>query len=372
MLALGDAYEQGGDPAAAITAWQSAAALPGADLIQVYTRLESAYQANADLDSLHKTLTQHAAAAPQDAQVLYRLGLIETVLSADQASGHLNQASLLDSGLSARVHAIQTGLILAGKTPDASYRLLLIGRALGSAGEWSTALLAFERAIALNPKNFEALAFRGEALNQLGKDGYPDLEKAVQAAPESVLIQALQAVYWLRDGKPERALVYLHAAARQEPDNPVWQVDLGNALAAMGSLDDAARSYQAATQIAPKDPAYWRLLAGFCLRYQYLVRDMGLPAARQAVLLNDKDPASLDLMGQVFSALNDMLSAERFFQRAIQAAPDSADAHFHLGYVLLQEGDTQAARDQLLLASKLQPDTNAGQQASRLLKQYFP
>jgi tetratricopeptide (TPR) repeat protein len=77
-------------------------------------------------------------------------------------------------------------------------------------------------------------------------------------------------------------------------------------------------------------------------------------------------------MGQVFSALNDLSSARRFFERAIAAAPDYVEAHFHLGYVLLTLGETLPARDELLLASKLQPDSHAGQQASRLLKQYFP
>jgi tetratricopeptide (TPR) repeat protein len=372
MLALGDALAQTEDTPAAAAAWQAASSLPGGDPGQAYSRLETSYRADGNLDALSRTLEMHAGAQPNEPRVLYQLGLVEAIEHPDRAADALNRAAASDASLSNPVHTVESGLILAGKAPDASTRMLLIGRALGSVGEWDFAGLAFQQAVDLNPQNYEALAFRGEAQYHLGGDGYPDLQTAVQNAPGSVLVQALQAVYWMRKGSPDRALVYLHAAAGLEPDNPVWQAQLGEALAAMGDLDEAAGYYQAAARLAAKDPVYWRMLAGFCLRYHYQLSDLGLPAVRQAVLLNDRDAVSLDLMGQVFSALGDLTSAQRFFQRAIDAAPDAPDAHFHLGYVLLQTGDTQAAHDQLLLASKLQPGSDAAQQAGRLLKQYFP
>jgi tetratricopeptide (TPR) repeat protein len=372
LIALGDAFMRSGDQPSAMHAWQQSLDLGGVDHSLAFARLETAYRAVSDLASLEKTLERHAEEAPQAATTAYQLGLVLAVTHPDQAAAALDRAGVLDPSLSNKVHTIEAGLLLAGQSQDPSYQMLVTGRGLGSAGEWDIARLAFQKALELNKANAEALAFLGEAKSQLGQDGYTDLRAAIQKAPDSILIQALQAMYWLRQGTPERALVYLHAAAGQEPQNPVWQVALGNALSAMGDLDDAARYYQAASGLAPNDVSYWRLLAQFCLQYQYQVGVVGLPAARQAVLLNEKDALSLDLMGQVLTSLGDVTSATRFFERAIAAQPDSPDPHLHLGLLLIQAGDWGEARRQLLLASNLQHGSVSGQQAIRLLQQYFP
>lgn len=140
----------------------------------------------------------------------------------------------------------------------------------------------------------------------------------------------------------------------------------------LGSLTDAVGYYQLAVKLAPRNPVYWRMLASFCLDHHYMVSEIGLAAARQGVLLDPTSAESLDMMGQVFTALEDTINAERYFERAISAAPNAPSAHLHLGYLLLQEGDKVTARQQLQLASNLQPGSSIGQQADRLLQEYFP
>jgi tetratricopeptide (TPR) repeat protein len=372
LIALGDAYMALNQPADAVGAWHAVLANPGMDHTKAYARLAAAFWTSQNFSALREVLVAHLRETPQDSQTVYQLGLLEAVDDPRSALDRLNQAALLDPQLSDKAHTIEAGLLLADKTTDPSYRFLLIGRALGSAGEWGSARRAFQQALDQNSSNYEARAFLGEARYQLGQDGSADLRAALQADPGSVLIQALQAMTFLREGKPERAIVYLHAAASEEPDNPVWQAQLGDTLSLLGDLDAAAAYYQAAAHLAPKDAAYWQLLVRFCLKYQYQVGEVGLAAARQAVLLDEKDAVSLDLIGQVFTSLGDLISAQRFFERAIQASPENADAHLHLGFLLIQSGDSSEAQRQLLLVSILQPNSDAGQQAGRLLKQYFP
>jgi tetratricopeptide (TPR) repeat protein len=372
LVALGDAHMALKQADEAVSAWRAVLANPEMNHTQAYARLENTYRTAQNTDALAEILNAHVREDPKDAQVVYQAGLMEAVDSPKTGLDRLNQAALLDPTLGEKVHTIDTGLLLADQTGDPSYGLLQIGRALGSAGEWWTARYAFQKAVEVNGSNYEARAFLGEARYQLGQDGSADLHAALQADPGSVLIQALQAVAFLRAGAPERAIVYLHAAAAQEPDNPVWPAQLGDAMALLGDLDGAAGYYLAAARLAPKDAATWELMVRFSLKYQYQVGVMGLTAARQAVLLNGQDAGALDLMGQVFTSLGDLVSAQRFFERAIAASPNNADAHLHLGFLLLQAGDGAEAQRQLLLASILQPDTDAGQQAGRLLKQYFP
>ena len=71
-------------------------------------------------------------------------------------------------------------------------------------------------------------------------------------------------------------------------------------------------------------------------------------------------------------ALGDMAEAERFYLRALQANPDYALAHLHLGQVYLQEHQFQLAYQHLRKAldlSKNQPEIQS--MVQRLLHQYF-
>jgi tetratricopeptide (TPR) repeat protein len=141
----------------------------------------------------------------------------------------------------------------------------------------------------------------------------------------------------------------------------------------MGDLNKSLTYYERATELAPKDPNQWRLLAIFSIKYELQVREIALPAARQAVLLNPKDPASLDVMAQVFTILDDPLSAQRFLVRSLQADPSYAPARLHLGFLHLMKGHNSDAYQQLSLAASLAPaGTPTEEQAKRLLQRFFP
>jgi tetratricopeptide (TPR) repeat protein len=149
-------------------------------------------------------------------------------------------------------------------------------------------------------------------------------------------------------------------------------VEAGSLLATQGDLAAAQAAYMKAVDLAPHDPAYLRLLAGFCLKYDNQVRELALPAARRAVAMGPEDPANLDLMAQVLLELNDLLNARRFLQRALQAQEDFPLAHLHLGQLYLASGDLPAAEKELSLARSLAPGSPAAGHAQRLLQSYFP
>jgi Tfp pilus assembly protein PilF len=108
------------------------------------------------------------------------------------------------------------------------------------------------------------------------------------------------------------------------------------------------------------------------LQHQVQVRQIALPAIRQALLLSPDDPVILDLMGHTFFLLEDYSSAERFLLRAVQADPAYAQARLHLGMTYLLQGEISVAREQLSLAHDLAPQTQVAERAQRLLQRYFP
>jgi tetratricopeptide (TPR) repeat protein len=254
--------------------------------------------------------------------------------------------------------------------PDPALKSLAIGRILGALDEWELAAEVFGQAVQADVNLAEGWAFLGEAKQQLGQEGRVEIELALKLKPQSTLVLAVQALYWQRQGRPELALVALSRAAELEPANPAWQAALGNSAALMTDLPLALEYFRAAVRLEPNNPLYWRALGDFCVRYDIHLEDAGLPAARQAYLLAPDDPKTLDLLGAVYMGLEDLDSAERFFQRAVQAAPALVSAQLHLGQLYIQKGNNDKAAPYLEWVVSHAPGTPSAEVAQRLLEQY--
>ena len=368
---LGEAYLAAYDPASAERVWQALIQSGQASPDTFKLLADTQWQAG-DFSGAQQTLTAWLAAQPGNAETAFRLGLLLVADHPQQALPYFQEAASHDSSLQPQVDSIRQALSLADLKDDPSYRQVLIGRSLGSLGYWDLAAQSFNRSTELNPGYAEAWAFLGEAYQHLDKDGYPKLQKAQQLAPDSITVQALLALYWRRQGHPEKALPALQAVAAAEPIQGAWQIELGTTLADIGKINEALPYFQHAVALEPGSAPYWEILAQFCITNELDLRTLGLPAARQAVLLAPRDPAALATMGWSMYALGDMQEAERFYLRALQADPDFAFAHLHLGQVYLQEKQFPLAYQHLHKAldlSKNQPDIHL--MAQRLLQQYF-
>ena len=376
LVALGDAYQQTGNVQAALQAWQRAVQ-SGQASPAVIQQLYQAHDALGDYAAAAQDLQALASQGPLPGSLRYQLGLLLAALDPETALAHLAQASDLDPDLSARaqalIAAIRTGLL----ADDPAYARLSAGRALAALDEWQLAHLAFQQALAARPDYAEAWAFLGEASQHLDLPGQElspleMLEKALELDPDSIAANSTLGLYWRRQGEHGLALNYYQHAAELEPGNPILQVDLGNSLAYTGAYEPALAAFQRAIALGPQDPANYRHLAAFSLAYEYQVRQIALPAARQALLLDADDPASLVTMGQVMTLLGDLASAERYLSSALRADPNYAPAHLQLGLVYSVRGDRQAALSEWALVQILAPGTPSADHARRLLQNYLP
>ncbi|MCL4560616.1 MAG: tetratricopeptide repeat protein [Chloroflexi bacterium] len=368
---LGDAYAAQGDLNTAVSVWNRQA-VEGHASPELYEKLAQAQLTQGDLSAATNDLQKGLAFYPDSASLAYHYGLYAALVNPQAGLKALLKTEALDPQRSAAIKTMQTGINLASRQEDKAYGYLIIGRSLGSIGEWELASRAFNLSTQSNPAYAEAWAFLGEAQQELKKDGYPALNRALSLNPHSVLVQALFAMYWQRQGKTDLALVNLHSAADLEPDNPVWQVALGEAIASLGDVNEALPYYQKAASLAPQDAYYWRLLAVFSAQNMVQMREVGLPAARQALSLGEDDPASLDTMSQIFLALDDLSSAERFCMRALDENANYQPALLHLAMAYIRGGKTSQAYPLLVKAADAGSDPDASQSASRLLKIYFP
>lgn len=370
-LRLGDAYAAQNDLDAALLVWTQALRTQGPS-IEINQRIQNAHARQGDFRAMIGDVEARLELEPENPAVLYQMALLMAVYQPDQSAQFAAQAARIDSNLSAQTRVLQGGLAAALLQDDPSYRSLLVGRTLGSLGVWALAAQAFQNAVEVNPAYAEAWAFLGEARQQLHQDGSIELQRAVELNPKSVFVQALNSLYWERQGKPEQALASLQYAQDLEPDNPVWKVETARILADTGDLAGALASYQAAVQLAPDNPSYLRSLAEFCVEYGYQVQDAGLSAARKAVLLSPDDASNQDVLGQVFLKLGDLTSAKRFLEKAIQLDGNYAQAHLHLGVLYLKQRLIEPAYAHLQNAVSLAGDAPVGEQARRLITQYFP
>jgi tetratricopeptide (TPR) repeat protein len=256
---------------------------------------------------------------------------------------------------------------------EPAYELVSAGQALASINYWHLAAHAFERAVKLRPDYPEAWIYWGEALQHLDNppaDPLETLEKGLSLSEDSPLANLFLGIYWQRRGAHETALDYFGAVETAWPDRADVLIEEGKSLAALGELEKALEKYQAAIELDPAQPGYYRMLAEFTVTYAYSIRELGLPAARLAVQLADQDPANRDVLGQVLLALEDDMNAVKLFQQALNLDSEYAPAYYHLGIIYSARGDEQRAAYYLQQAVAYSRNPSLTDQAQRLLSTY--
>jgi tetratricopeptide (TPR) repeat protein len=319
---------------------------------------------------LINTLSAWSKQSPENKDITYELGVVLASQSPQEALLYLSQVSDLTANRRGLVQDLESAI--TGSASSDSERWIFIGQALGKLDEWDLAAHAFDQATQADANNANAWALLGEALQQSGGPGYPALSRAQSLDPQSNIVRAALAQYWRRQYRPDVALVYLAAIAADMPDDPSWQEEMGDVSLDAGDVNSALGYYQTAASLAGNsDASYWRTLAEFCVVNNIQVMETGLPAARQAILIDPQGAASLDTMGLVLYVLQDYDNAEKFLLEAISADGSYASAYLHLGQLYLDRNLPQKAQGPLNKALSLDPDGQVGEMASRLLQRYF-
>lgn len=388
LMALGDAYQQTGNLPAALRLRKTIAAQGGlsSEMAAVNDlKIAQGYQDLGDYPTAIGFWQFLADQRPQDAQTRYQLGLLLTTQDPEAALAVLEGAASLEPKLAVPVSGLRRAILSARFAENTAYTLLVTGRALAMLDQWRLAAEAFHQATLKRPDYAEAWAYWGEALqHQDGaaqtasssspkrSDGLAELQKAVALDPKSLAAQIFLSLYWIRQGRYDQALETIRSALELDPANPVLVSELAALLAASGDLDGAYQTYQQAAALSPYDPLYLRLQVSFSLQYDYHVTEIALPVARKLVVQDPQDPTNLDLMAQVFIRQGDLVNAGRFLQRALDARPDFAPAHLHLGLLYLLLGNQAAALQELNRTISLAPGSSEAWQAQQLLNRPSP
>jgi tetratricopeptide (TPR) repeat protein len=378
LIMLGDAYNQSGNSPMAEAIWKHITEL--GDSIPATQRLVDLYLQRKDYASTASYSQKLLFLNPFNVHLYYQIGLLYAVTDPVKALPFLTQAVEIDSANALDAQVLHDKIRTANLFDEPAYTYLIIGRQLANFGEWEFASAAFQHAVSLRPGYADAWALLSEAHQQitlqetgLASDvGLPELELAIQLDGSSILVNTLMGLYWERQEDYSQAQQYLEHAIASSPDDPYLYAELANILSKAGDLPAAQSAYESAIQLTPQDPLFYRQLAEFAMENQIQIRELALPAARQAILLNPRDASSLDVMAQVMLMLQDYHSAERFSLSALQSDPEFSTAYLHLGTAYLYLGESSLARKWLGLAETVDPDSWVAAQAKRLIDFYFP
>jgi tetratricopeptide (TPR) repeat protein len=377
-LALGDAYQQTGDMTNAEAAWKTVT--NSTNSAAAFQRLADLYLIEQDIPNALIYLQRLLALNPSDGNLNYKIGLLYAVSEPLKSLPFLAQAAQMDASLKTNALSLHDKIRTASLFDQPAYTLVAAGRELGNLGEWLLAADAFRQATELDPSYSDAWAFLGEAdqkavnseINASAQTAKAELENALSLDPNSVLANTFIGLYWERQQDYAQAQNYLEQAIAINPDDPYLYAELGNILSRIGDLPAAQAVFETAIKHGSQDPTFYRLLAQFALENNIQTRELALPAARQALMLNQEDPASLDLMAQVMIELQDYHAAEQYCQQALTSDASFSPAYLHLGTVYLYLGEPDLALHWLGLAEKSTTEPWIANQASRMLEYYFP
>ena len=346
-VAWGDVHYWLGDANRAAEIWEQGLGQsnPSENL---YSRLAQIYKEKQDYAKAAEYLQRYVDGHLLDASAHYRLGLLLTLSDPQTALSELINASQLDPELDPAVQTLRTALNLASLSESPSAQLVVIGRGLGLVSLYG----------------LRKCSLRQQSGNT---EAFTTLERALSLNPNSSVVRGLRGLYFQRVGNNREALTEFQAAAKLQPDDPTLYVAIGESFSKLGDMIRALEAYQYAASLVPDDVSYWRLLAQFCGQNNINVKDVGIPAAQRAVVLQPDDADLHDLLGWLLLLDARYPEAERTLIHALELDSQNASAHFHLGMLYFQLEDRVSAQAHLVSARDL-----GNTDAQAVLNQYFP
>jgi tetratricopeptide (TPR) repeat protein len=296
-------------------------------------------------DLLHTSLESH----PDNAELWFDAGLDCVINDQTGCPEFFSRAEVLNSTYSGFKELVESG-------NDIVIDLVMM---LIESNQLDIARVILERSTAGMANNIDepdmlaALAYL-TAIN--GGNGDQLIKEAITRAPASPRVMFFAAKLHEVQDEYGMALVFWHQLADSDPENPSWQIALARCMEELGEIPGALFYYQYATELGKNDVRTWMELAEFCLRFPDYLDAVGFPAVRNAIQLSPKDPKPVDLLGQMLLSQGDEISAERFFQSALQIEVDYPPAYLHLGMAAFNRNQFERAVEYFSTASRQQSD----------------
>jgi len=359
-ILLGQVYWDANQREKAFVAWQSIIQKSDARAEDLQ-ELVIIQQLKNDWFGAYQTLLSWQQIEPDNKDLVSPLAYSQIIFEPEAAINTISQS------YNRKLQSYLPEIEIIQQEENSIYQMILSGNLLASIGEWHYATAAYAYVTRMDPEYAEGWAFYGNALMNSGKDGYPALNKALSISPESVIAKAYLASYWRIRNDFVRSLEIYQELCNDEPNQAIWQQELGHTYLLAGNPEKALQAFIKTTKIEPGNAYYWINLARFCGDYKLDIQEIGLPAARQALLIDENNWEANDTLGWLLLILEDYTSAERFLRAAYNQLPESALVNLHLGQLYYFQEKSQQSSYFLKRAVEFADDEALIQLANKFL-----
>lgn len=208
-----------------------------------------------------------------------------------------------------------------GRRADSRREMTLYSRWRGEGSSLEAARIAVQRdPDAVGPRRALAIAYA-----EAGEHGLAirELQVALALDPENPEIYSDRGLLESRLGRPELAIESLRRAVAMAPDSALYQLRLGQALAAGGLYGPAGAAMARAVALDPSS-VYRRELARLYLHTSDCSR--AVPLLRQVMDADPDDPQVHMELGACAALGGQRDEAVRLLERAIELAPENEQA----------------------------------------------
>ncbi len=160
-----------------------------------------------------------------------------------------------------------------------------------------------------------------------------------------------------------RLVENMKTQVRNNPNSAALRIRLGEALAAVGKYDAAVEQFENALKIEPDSvPAYLDLglvaiaQEDYGAAERFLLRVVELTESDDMSNVNIMRDTALYNLGLVALENEEYEDAIAYFKNALRIRKDASDTYYYLAEAYLGLGETDAAKDQLLIALEFDPN----------------
>ncbi len=213
-----------------------------------------------------------------------------------------------------------------------------------SAANYQAATNSFARAVIKNSKDPLPYLLLGASLYWAGKvdDAISEYNEALHLDPNNAMAYQLLGIASGWKGNVQEAQDYFLKANALDPNKADTHMNLGSTYAVQHNWDKALEHFRQAADLAPREPLYHYQLGTL---YEALGRDvLAEESFKKAIhYFSNYEDAMLSL-GALYEKLNRPQEALKYYKRAVKTKPGDFVARLRYGFLLMQQGQVETAR----------------------------
>jgi len=213
-----------------------------------------------------------------------------------------------------------------------------LGLTYDAMDRYHEAIVAYRRALEIDPDDVEILNALGHDCNRAGKFdeaiGFFERVEALDSSFEPCYCNRI--ISYCEKGDHEKAEEMFFIARQYKEKCPLCFYNIGNSLFARGLFDRALWCFQQVIEIDPDHPQVHARIAD-----TYWAKGQRGEARQHFIEELRSNPGDLDVMldlGELLVEMGDLAPASEKFRQVLELSPDETTALFHLGQLAVMEG----------------------------------